>query len=81
MLYVFRLDRLCREIRGFDRARSFARRNPLPSLKRHPLPHAGEGTMLEPDLLCSPLPPFGRGVGGEGRATLEIRIGVVQHVL
>ena len=30
--------------------------------------------MLEPDLLCSPLLPFGRGVGGEGCATLELQL-------
>ena len=36
--------------------------------------------MLEPDPLCSPLPNGGRGVGGEGWATLEIRTDAVQHV-
>ena len=68
-----RLERWLDVARCLDRRTSFARCNPLPALKRHPLPHAGEGNLLEPDLLCSPLPPFGRGVGGEGCATLELQ--------
>ena len=70
--HTLRLNRLCRVARCLDRAKSFARCNPLPALKRHPLPHVGEGMMLE-YAAFSPLPNSGRGVGGEGCATLEIR--------